>query len=210
MSSTKPCPQRLILIRNYFGLGEVSYNNITVRRLYSVCCGQVKNIPCTDDSFYNINLECLWRYNGPIRGRIVQVMCEMHRVQRGLRCCVKWCLHPTGRDRRLGLRSLPRYNLSTHECRLRSNHNFPRRKVWCLLAQPSRRLWLGNGTGMFPHTSFPHISPWFALLKIFGMNSKLCQGRLLRRPMVFNNEPEAIIRQCFLLVFTQFVFLRQL
>ena len=85
-----------------------------------------------------------------------------------------------------------------------------RRKVWCLLAQPSHRLWLGNGTGMFPHNSFPHISPWFAFLKIFGMNSKLCQGRLLRRPMVFNNEPEAIIRQWFLLVFTQFAFLRQL
>ena len=60
------------------------------------------------------------------------------------------------------------------------------------------------------HTLHSHISPWFAFLKIFGMNSKFCQGRPLRRPMVFNNEPEAIIRQCFLLVFTQFVFLRQL
>ena len=85
-----------------------------------------------------------------------------------------------------------------------------RRKMWCLLAQLSRRLRLGNGTGMFPHTSFPHISPWFAFLKIFGMNSKHCQGRLLRRPMVFNNEPEAIIRLCFLLLCEQFAFLRQL
>jgi hypothetical protein len=85
-----------------------------------------------------------------------------------------------------------------------------RRKMWCLLAQLSRRLRLGNGAGMFPHTSFPHISPWFAFLKIFGMNSKHCQGRLLRRPMVFNNEPEAIIWQCFSLVFTQIAFLRQL
>ena len=85
-----------------------------------------------------------------------------------------------------------------------------RRKMWCLLAQLSRRLRLGNGAGMFPHTSFPHISPWFVFLKIFGMNSKHCQGRLLRRPMVFNNEPEAIIRLCFLLLCAQFAFLRQL